>query len=61
MENNIRNFLKLRLQKDRITFYGHEGEKQHVKQLFSQVSREGVSNSALLIGGRKSGKTTASF
>jgi hypothetical protein len=57
MASELRNFLKLRLQQDKITFYGHEREKNHVKNLFLQVSTEGVSNSALLIGAKKSGKT----
>lgn len=60
MDSEIRKFLKSRLQQDKTTFYGYEQEKAHVKNLFTQVAKESESNSALLIGPKKSGKTTVS-
>ena len=59
-ESEVRKFLKSRLQLDKTTFYGYENEKAHIRNLFTQVAKEGESNSALLIGFKKCGKTTVS-
>ncbi|KAG5677293.1 hypothetical protein PVAND_007062 [Polypedilum vanderplanki] len=52
-----RKFLKSRLQQDTTTFYGFENEREHIKNLFLRA-KDGESNSALLIGPKKCGKTT---
>jgi hypothetical protein len=57
----VRKFLKAKLQQDKTTFYGFNNERNHIKNLFIQVAKEGESNSALLIGSKKSGKTTVNF
>lgn len=57
---NTRKFLKARLQQDKTSFYGFKNEREHVKNLFTRA-KEGESNSALLIGPKKCGKTTVSF
>lgn len=54
----VRKFLKAKLQQDKTTFYGFNNERDHIRKLFMQVAKEGESNSALLIGPKKSGKTT---
>lgn len=57
----VRKFLKAKLQQDKTTFYGFNNERNHIRNLFVQVAKEGESNSALLIGPKKSGKTTVRF
>lgn len=57
----MRKFLKAKLQQDKTSFYGYDNERNHIKNLFVQVAKEGESNSALLIGAKKSGKTTVRF
>jgi hypothetical protein len=52
-----RKFLKGKLIKDNLSFFGHEKELTHVKNLF-QRALEGESNSALLIAEKFGGKTT---
>lgn len=54
----VRKFLKAKLQQDKTTFYGYDSERIHIRNLFMQVAKEGESNSALLIGSKKSGKST---
>lgn len=53
-----RKFIKERLQRDRITFHGHESEWKNVHDLLERTVESGESNSLLLIGPRGSGKTT---
>ncbi|CRL03104.1 CLUMA_CG016393, isoform A [Clunio marinus] len=54
---NIRKFLKERLQQDTTTLYGYENERNQVIDLLARAAN-GESNSALLVGPRKCGKTT---
>lgn len=56
--NELRKFLKAKLVQDTTTFYGFDQERSQIRSLFTQVSIQGESNSALLIGADKSGKTT---
>lgn len=55
---NTRKYLKEKLQKDTTTFLGHEKERNHIRDLFWRTATESESNSALLIGPKKGGKTT---
>ena len=53
-----RKYLKKKLQKDTTTLVGHETERNHIRDLFWRTATESESNSALLIGPKKGGKTT---
>jgi origin recognition complex subunit 4 len=55
-----KKYLKQKLQLDKTTLYGFENERTQILNLFSRTAREGESNSVLLIGPKKSGKTTVS-
>lgn len=55
-----RQFLKIRLRRDRITFKGHESECKQIRDLISRTIENGESNSALIIGPRGCGKSTVS-
>ena len=55
---STRKYLKEKLQKDTTTFLGHEKERDHIRDLFWRTATESESNSALLIGPKKGGKTT---
>jgi hypothetical protein len=56
--DNIKRYIKARLQQDQTTFHGFEKERLTIRNLFLQTAKEGESNSALLIGAKKYGKTT---
>ncbi|CAG9799307.1 unnamed protein product [Chironomus riparius] len=56
--NEAREFLKKRLLKDKTTLYGFEEEKEQIKNLFVRTAKHSESNSAILIGPKKSGKST---
>lgn len=58
--NEAREFLKKRLLKDKTTLYGFEEEKEQIKNLFVRTAKHSESNSAILIGPKKSGKSTVS-
>lgn len=51
-------FLKDRLQNDKITFFNHDDERRTVNQLLERTATFAESNIALLIGTRGSGKTS---
>lgn len=55
---NTRRFLKEKLQKDTTTLLGYEKERNHIRDLFWRTATESESNSALLIGPKKGGKST---
>ena len=51
-----RRYLKERLQKDAVTFYGFENERAELKNLFMRTAKEGESNSAILVSQKGGGK-----
>jgi len=53
-------FLKRRLHLDKTTLYGYQEEKEQIKDLFMRTAKNSESNSAILIGPKKSGKSTVS-
>lgn len=59
--DRTRAFLKDRLLNDNITFHGSTKEFNQIKELISKTAQYGESNSALLIGPRRSGKSTVSL
>lgn len=58
---NTKNLIKWKLKGDKVTFEGHERERKQIYDLFDRTSEFSESNSALLIGPRRSGKTTVSI
>ncbi|XP_070507382.1 origin recognition complex subunit 4 [Chironomus tepperi] len=51
-------FLKKRLYCDKTTLYGFDKEKEQINDLFIRTAKNSESNSAILIGPKKSGKST---
>lgn len=58
--SEIKAFLRNRMQLDRVTLYGFEHEKSQIKDLFERTAKNSESNSAILIGPKKCGKSTVS-
>lgn len=52
------DLIKDRIQNDSTTFWGYNDEFNTVKSLISRTAEFGESNSALLIGPSRSGKST---
>lgn len=57
---STQEFLLNRLRDDETTFYGHETEFDTVRTLMQRTVQFGESNSALIIGPARSGKSTVS-
>lgn len=55
------DYIKDRIKNDSTTFWGHYDEFNTVKNLLRRTAEFGESNSALLIGPSRSGKTTVSL
>jgi predicted AAA+ superfamily ATPase len=58
--DNTRAFLKMRLQRDLVTFRNHDSDWKMIRDLLLRTAKEGESNSVLLIGPRGCGKSTVS-
>jgi hypothetical protein len=55
---DVKAFLRKRLQCDHTTLYGFQNEMEQIKDLFMRTAKNSESNSAILIGPKKSGKST---
>lgn len=53
-------FLKKKLLLDKTTLYGFQENREQVKDLLIRTAKHSESNSAILVGPKKSGKSTVS-